>query len=40
MSSDLNSREVITVLGPMRPDQMGVTQTHEHLISMRWDIGP
>ncbi len=32
MSSDLNSREVITVLGTMRPDQMGVTQTHEHLI--------
>ena len=32
MSSDLNSREVITVLGTMSPDQMGVTQTHEHLI--------
>jgi phosphotriesterase-related protein len=32
MSSDLNSREVITVLGTMSPDLMGVTQTHEHLI--------
>lgn len=27
-----NDQEVITVLGPISPDQMGVTQTHEHLV--------
>lgn len=30
MPSD-SSREVITVLGTIRPEEMGVTQTHEHL---------
>ena len=25
-------REVITVLGPIAPEQMGITQTHEHLV--------
>jgi phosphotriesterase-related protein len=31
MSDESNAREVITVLGTIRPDEMGVTQTHEHL---------
>ena len=24
--------QVMTVLGPIAPDQLGVTQTHEHLV--------
>lgn len=31
MSRDLKTREVITVLGTIRPEEMGVTYTHEHL---------
>ncbi len=31
MSDEDQSREVITVLGTIRPEEMGVTQTHEHL---------
>lgn len=31
MSDDGRSREVITVLGTMRPEELGVTYTHEHL---------
>ncbi|WLD10478.1 phosphotriesterase family protein [Planctellipticum variicoloris] len=31
MSDDGNAREVITVLGAMRPEELGVTYTHEHL---------
>jgi phosphotriesterase-related protein len=31
MNDGEHSREVITVLGTIRPDEMGVTQTHEHL---------
>lgn len=32
MSSFSQSLEVITVLGPIAPEEMGVTQTHEHLL--------
>jgi predicted metal-dependent phosphotriesterase family hydrolase len=32
-----NHREVITVRGPISPDQMGITQTHEHLILDAYD---
>jgi predicted metal-dependent phosphotriesterase family hydrolase len=35
-----NNREVITVLGPMRPEEMGVTQTHEHLFLDAMDHYP
>ena len=31
MSNDTNSREVITVQGTIRPEEMGVTYPHEHL---------
>ena len=31
MNGDPKSREVITVQGPIRPEEMGVTYTHEHL---------
>ena len=31
MNSGAQTHEVITVLGAIRPDEMGVTQTHEHL---------
>jgi phosphotriesterase-related protein len=38
MSSIPNDQlEVITVLGPISPDQMGITQTHEHLILDAYD---
>src|SRR5688572_7528584 len=35
-----HSREVISVLGPIRPDEMGVTQTHEHLFLDAMDHYP
>ncbi len=31
LNSDPSTREVITVLGTIRPEEMGITQTHEHL---------
>ncbi len=31
MSNPLRDQEVITVLGPIAPEQMGITCTHEHL---------
>jgi predicted metal-dependent phosphotriesterase family hydrolase len=31
MTTPTSSHEVITVLGPIAPEQMGITQTHEHL---------
>lgn len=31
MSTETESREVITVLGTIAPEAMGITQTHEHL---------
>lgn len=31
MTQDWSEREVITVHGPIRPDQMGITYPHEHL---------
>lgn len=31
MTSDVEPREVISVLGIIRPEEMGITQTHEHL---------
>lgn len=31
MTTPTASHEVITVLGPIAPEQMGITQTHEHL---------
>ena len=31
LNSDQPPREVITVLGTIRPEEMGITQTHEHL---------
>ncbi len=31
MTTPTPSHEVITVLGPIAPEQMGITQTHEHL---------
>jgi phosphotriesterase-related protein len=40
MSDSENNREVITVLGPIRPDEMGVTQTHEHLFLDAMDHYP
>ena len=40
MNDDLKSREVITVLGTIRPDEMGVTQTHEHLFLDAMDHYP
>ncbi len=40
MSSDSKSREVITVLGTIRPEEMGVTQTHEHLFLDAMDHYP
>ena len=30
--SDQTQHEVITVLGPIKPGEMGITQTHEHLV--------
>jgi phosphotriesterase-related protein len=35
-----DSREVITVLGVIRPEQMGITQTHEHLFLDAMDHYP
>ncbi len=32
MSRTNSKLEIITVLGPIAPEQMGVTQTHEHLV--------
>jgi phosphotriesterase-related protein len=40
MNSDQQSREVITVLGTIRPEEMGVTQTHEHLFLDAMDHYP
>ena len=31
-STDTQRREVITVLGTIAPEEMGITQTHEHLL--------
>jgi len=40
MSDDLKSREVITVLGTIRPEEMGLTYTHEHLFLDAMDHYP
>ena len=32
--------EVITVLGPIAPEEMGITQTHEHLFIDAMDHYP
>ena len=40
MSERERAREVITVLGTIRPDEMGVTQTHEHLFLDAMDHYP
>lgn len=40
MSSEQPPREVITVLGTIRPEEMGVTQTHEHLFLDAMDHYP
>ena len=40
MSHDEKSREVITVQGVIRPEQMGVTYTHEHLFLDAMDHYP
>jgi phosphotriesterase-related protein len=40
MNSDQQSREVITVLGTIRPEDMGITQTHEHLFLDAMDHYP
>lgn len=40
MSHDAEQREVITVRGIIRPEQMGVTQTHEHLFLDAMDHYP
>ena len=41
MPQNEQQAEVITVLGPIRPDQMGITQTHEHLLIDAMDhLGP
>jgi phosphotriesterase-related protein len=31
-AAQAHQREVITVLGPIAPEEMGITQTHEHLL--------
>lgn len=40
MTNDAELREVITVRGIIRPEQMGVTQTHEHLFLDAMDHYP
>lgn len=40
MSNEPDSREVITVLGVIRPEEMGITQTHEHLFLDAMDHYP
>ena len=40
MDNDWNQREVISVNGVIRPDQMGVTYTHEHLFLDAMDHYP
>ncbi|MES2793715.1 MAG: hypothetical protein V4719_29140 [Planctomycetota bacterium] len=40
MSSEQPPREVITVLGTIRPEEMGITQTHEHLFLDAMDHYP
>ena len=37
MSTPTQQTEVITVLGPIDPSEMGITQTHEHLILDAYD---
>jgi phosphotriesterase-related protein len=36
-STPITEREVITVLGPVAPESLGITQTHEHLILDAYD---
>jgi phosphotriesterase-related protein len=38
MTHPLPDREVITVLGPIAPEEMGVTNTHEHLQLDAYDL--
>lgn len=40
MQTEWNDREVITVNGVIRPEEMGVTQTHEHLFLDAMDHYP
>lgn len=40
MNDEPSAREVITVLGAIRPEQMGITQTHEHLFLDAMDHYP
>ena len=40
MSSELKSREVITVSGTIRPEELGLTYTHEHLLIDAMDHYP
>src|SRR5262245_59185045 len=40
MSQPAEAREVITVLGTIRPEDMGLTYTHEHLILDAMDHYP
>lgn len=40
MNYESDSREVITVLGTIRPEEMGITQTHEHLFLDAMDHYP
>jgi phosphotriesterase-related protein len=37
MNQSTGRQEVITVLGPVAPDALGITQTHEHLILDAYD---
>ena len=32
MARNVSSGKVQTVLGPIEPDSLGITQTHEHLL--------
>jgi phosphotriesterase-related protein len=36
-STPITTHEVITVLGPVAPEELGITQTHEHLILDAYD---
>lgn len=40
MSSDTEQREIITVLGTIKPEELGLTYTHEHLILDAMDHYP
>ena len=36
-AEEWTTQEVITVLGPIAPDALGITQTHEHMILDAYD---